>query len=249
MARDDEQLPKTGERCDDLLHHTISKVVLSRVAAHVLKWQHRDRRHIWKRQAGLDHRCGVAFQRLLLAYVRDEADPLAGKRLDRPLLGPAVANRGSGGIDAGHQRRFGDDPPSPDTRDQVVLADNALSIADQVLQEIENLGLEGNCVGSATEFASFRVEDAIVEEVQQVTSASGLCSRSSSAAPYRVKNQGNDNAKLSFCESAAARVRPFLLIWRSSVCVRSSGCCRPCCSLPSASGLKSDKLWPWQDRQ
>ncbi len=42
IAGDDKQPLKARQRCDDLLHHAISEILLLWVPAHVLKWQNRN---------------------------------------------------------------------------------------------------------------------------------------------------------------------------------------------------------------
>jgi len=56
----------------------------------------------------------------------------------------AIADRGSSRVDTGGQCRFRDDTPSPDLGDQIVLADHAFAVSDQVLQKIEDLPLDSN---------------------------------------------------------------------------------------------------------
>src|ERR1700730_3464977 len=48
IARDYEQGLKTRERGDDVLDHPVGKIFLLGIAAHVLKWQHRDGRFVGK---------------------------------------------------------------------------------------------------------------------------------------------------------------------------------------------------------
>src|SRR5882724_4275163 len=50
IAGDDEEPADTGECRDDLLDHSVGEIFLLRVAAHVLEWQHRDRRLVGEGQ-------------------------------------------------------------------------------------------------------------------------------------------------------------------------------------------------------
>src|SRR5665213_1425084 len=50
IAGDDEQVPKMGQRSNDILDHTVGEVFLLRISAHVLKGQHRDGRLVGKRK-------------------------------------------------------------------------------------------------------------------------------------------------------------------------------------------------------
>jgi hypothetical protein len=45
-----KQLAKTRESRDDLLYEAVGKIVLFRVAAHILEWQHGDRSQprVWR---------------------------------------------------------------------------------------------------------------------------------------------------------------------------------------------------------
>jgi hypothetical protein len=68
---------------------------------------------------------------------------------DQPLLLAAVADRPARRIDAGSHRRIRHDTPIPDGVDQVVLADDAVPIADQVGEQIEHLRRDGDQIGTA----------------------------------------------------------------------------------------------------
>src|ERR1700747_1182492 len=50
IAGDDEEFTKPRQRCDDVLDHSISKILLLRVASHVLKWQDGDGRLVGERE-------------------------------------------------------------------------------------------------------------------------------------------------------------------------------------------------------
>ena len=52
MARDHEQPLDAREARDDVLDHPIGEIVLRRIAAHVLKRQHRDGRLFGQRERG-----------------------------------------------------------------------------------------------------------------------------------------------------------------------------------------------------
>ena len=51
---------------------------------------------------------------------------------------------------------------------QFVLADHAVTVPDEMDQEIEDLGLDGN-QGAATQFAAVGVEDTVFKQVTQIT--------------------------------------------------------------------------------
>jgi len=56
-----------------------------------------------------------------------------------PLLLAGVANRSASNVQARRESRLGDDTPLPNGIDQVVLADDALPVADEIIEEFENL--------------------------------------------------------------------------------------------------------------
>ena len=68
---------------------------------------------------------------------------------------------------------FRHDAALPDGGDEVVLADHALAMLDQVDQEIEHLRLERNQIAAAPEFAPVRVEGISLKEICQISSPPG----------------------------------------------------------------------------
>src|SRR5690348_12615384 len=194
-----------GQPGDDLFHHAVGEILLFGVAAHVLEWQHGDRRPLGRADAGPTRvnsgpRHRVAWR--LLANRADEADALPRRRADQTLLFAAVTDRRSGCIDAAGQGRFGYDPPGPDVRDQVILADDTCTVADQVLQEIEDLRLDGNRPAAATEFAPLTVERKILEQIQQLA-----VPPTPPARHISIRNQRNSKDKVRKRHSAAAGPR------------------------------------------
>jgi hypothetical protein len=74
----------------------------------------------------------------------DETYALAGKRADDVLVLAVVAHRLACRIDAAGQRRFGHDPSVPHSLDEIVLADDAVAVAQEVDQQVEHLRLDRN---------------------------------------------------------------------------------------------------------
>jgi hypothetical protein len=68
--------------------------------------------------------------------------------VDEALLLAIVADCAPGRIDAGAQRRLGHQPPIPDRREQVILADDVFPVADQIFQDVEDLRLERDQTGA-----------------------------------------------------------------------------------------------------
>jgi hypothetical protein len=75
----------------------------------------------------------------LFLHRAHEAEALARQSLDQPLVLAAVADGVSCNIDAGREGRIGDDAPLPDGSDKIILTDDALAIANQVVENIKNL--------------------------------------------------------------------------------------------------------------
>ena len=126
-------------------------------------------------------RAGAAGDEPMLdahSHVADEAKALARDGADQPLLLAAVADRLARGIDAAGQRRFRNDAAAPDRVDKVVLADDALAVLHQVIEQVEHLRLDGNRVGAAPQLAPVRVEHMIAKEKLHV------------AAPFAISNLG-----------------------------------------------------------
>jgi hypothetical protein len=79
----------------------------------------------------------------------------------------AVADRVSDGRDPATQRRIGDDSSVPDLGKNVILADDAVAIEDEIPQQIEHLRFNRQDVFSAPQFAPLRIERIPIEEVNQ----------------------------------------------------------------------------------
>ena len=77
-----------------------------------------------------------------LTDVADETDAFARQRLDQPLPFAGVADRAARRVDPIEQRGLRDDAPAPDRGQQIILADHAVAVPDQVNEEIEDLGLD-----------------------------------------------------------------------------------------------------------
>ncbi len=102
----------------------------------------------------------------LLPHFADKTNTLARQGFDQALLGSAVPDGTACGVDARAQRQFGHDAAAPDRFDQIIPADDVLAVADQVDQEVEDLGLHGNDGGAGAQLAPVRVERVIVEKIK-----------------------------------------------------------------------------------
>ena len=63
----------------------------------------------------------------------------------------------------------------PNRSDQIVLADHALPVADQVFQKIEDLRLDRNQIGPAAQLAPVGIESTILEQIEQLPLPQPAC--------------------------------------------------------------------------
>jgi hypothetical protein len=78
-----------------------------------------------------------------------------------------IADRVPRGIEASCQRFVGHAAPVPDGIDEVVLADDPLPVADQIIEQVEYLWRDGDGFRVAMQLAAVRVEYAILEQIAQ----------------------------------------------------------------------------------
>jgi len=98
-----------------------------------------------------------------VAELTDEADALALDRLDQPLRFAAIAERLTSGIDAARERGFRNDAAAPDRCDQVVTADHAVAVFDQIDEEVEHLWFDRNRSRAAPQFPAADVDREVFE--------------------------------------------------------------------------------------
>jgi hypothetical protein len=67
------------------------------------------------------------------------------------------------GIDAACQRRLCNNPSSPDCLDQLVLAYHPVTVRKQKRKQIKHLRLDGNELGTSSEFPPFKVDNVDAE--------------------------------------------------------------------------------------
>src|SRR6516164_7008420 len=90
---------------------------------------------------------------LPLSDLSDEPKPLAGNGADQPPLRAAVPDRLPNRRNPAAEGRFRDDATSPDCGDEIVLADHAFAVSEQIVENVENLRLNCDETGSAPQFA------------------------------------------------------------------------------------------------
>src|SRR5215510_693791 len=103
-------------------------------------------------------RVGVMSCRALLVDRANKAHAFARNGADYFLNVSVVANRFACGVDPARQRRIRYDAAAPDRRDQVILAHDAVSVLDQVNQQVEYLRLQRNQLGAAPKLSSVRIK-------------------------------------------------------------------------------------------
>ena len=162
---------------DQVLGDAIGKVLLIGIAAHIGERQHRDRGTVGQRQmrilpvcrgiarsGAIRRRRPVAARRsLVLADFADEADAFARQCLDQSLLVAGIADRAPGRVDPVEERGLRDNAPMPHRGQQFILADDTVTVPDQMNEKIEDLGRDGHQGRSPAQFATIRVECAVLE--------------------------------------------------------------------------------------
>ena len=76
--------------------------------------------------------------------IPDEAKSLACNGADETLFVTIIADRPANCTDVASECRQGDDPSTPDSVQQLVLADHTIAIFYQVDEDIKNLGPDGD---------------------------------------------------------------------------------------------------------
>jgi hypothetical protein len=97
----------------------------------------------------------------------DETEALPRQCFDEALFLAGIADCAAGSIQARCQRRIGHDTAVPNGVDKVVFTDDALPVADQVVEQIEHLWCDGDDVRPAMQLAPVRVEYVLLEEIAQ----------------------------------------------------------------------------------
>jgi len=93
--------------------------------------------------------------------------PFAGEGADQGLRRAAVADRAPRRSDPAVECRIGDDPPAPHRRQQIVFADDALAVLQQVDEEVEDLRLHSDLLAAAAQLAMRGVEHMVAEQKPQ----------------------------------------------------------------------------------
>src|SRR5258708_17392027 len=103
----------------------------------------------------------------------DETKALAWQCFDKALLLAGIGDHAPSDIQTRRQRCIGHTAPIPNGVDEVVFADNALPVTDQVIEQVEYLRRDGNDVRPAMQLAPVSVECVLLEEIAQATNPLG----------------------------------------------------------------------------
>jgi len=101
----------------------------------------------------------------LLPHYAYETDALPRHGLDEALRLASVANRTARRVDAGGHGRVGHDASTPDCGKQIVPAHQTLAVSNQVLKEIEHLGLKSHGVAAVGQLATVRVKSIVIKKI------------------------------------------------------------------------------------
>src|SRR3954454_8929399 len=108
---------------------------------------------------------GELISRALFLHIADKAKPLARKRTDQNLPLAVIADGATNRVDLAAEGGFRDDSAAPDRGHQVILADDALAIMNEIEQEIEGLRLRGDQRSTTPQFPAVCIKQILFERV------------------------------------------------------------------------------------
>jgi len=117
----------------------------------------------------------------------NEAEALAWQSLDQTLLFAGVAKHITGDIQTCRQGRIGHDAAVPDGVDEVVLTHDSVPVADQIIEQVEYLWRNLDCIRPAIKLAKVGVEFVLLKMVAQAGNSLGDFSPSQSLAPVATQ--------------------------------------------------------------
>src|SRR5262245_14037583 len=126
-----------------------------------------------------------------MLHVADEAHALARDRPHQLLLVAAVADCLAHRIDAAVEGRIRNNSATPYGRDQIILADDAVAILDEIDQEIENLRLDRDDRATRAQLPALRLERKISECKQHVVARNFVKPKYISALKRREINRAS----------------------------------------------------------
>jgi hypothetical protein len=99
----------------------------------------------------------------IFTHLTDKAHALAVHSTNDTLRCTTVVDSLARRIEARRQGRVRDDPPAPNALDQIVLADDSATVANQIDEKVEHLRLERDRLSPAAQFASLDIEHVIAK--------------------------------------------------------------------------------------
>ena len=132
-----------------------------------------------QRQGGFRPFCPIVGRcaASLFLHSPDKTDALPRQCLEEALLFAGIADRIPGGVQAGRQSSIRYNASIPNGNDQVVLANDALPVSNQVIEQVKNLRCDWHRIRPAVQFTLFSIKRVIFEEIAQVAIPSGVTSR------------------------------------------------------------------------
>jgi hypothetical protein len=89
--------------------------------------------------------------------ISDEPEAVLLQRFHKILIASIIAKRATGAIDPAAQGSFRDHTAIPDRFYQFILADDAITVTNQMNDDVEHLGLDMHKFACSTQFTSARI--------------------------------------------------------------------------------------------
>jgi hypothetical protein len=129
----------------------------------------------------------------------DKAKPLARQRAEEALPLAVVADSVAHRVDLAAEGGFRHDAAGPYRGEEVILADHALAILNEIEQEIEGLRLGGDQRRPAPQFPAVRIEQILFKSVDHSKSRQGLPLRK--IKPANSQGKAKHTPKTHACPS------------------------------------------------
>ena len=97
----------------------------------------------------------------------DHLEAAARDRADDPLVAAGVADGVARGVDPRADRGLRDDPPLPDRLDEPVFGHEGAGVLGQQVQDVEDLGLDGDRLAAPGQDVASEVQPGVAEDVDQ----------------------------------------------------------------------------------
>lgn len=154
IAGDDEQPTHARQRGDDLVDHAVGEIILRRIAAEILEGQHGDRRRVvgalprfHGRRIAIPH----ATDAILVYHIASPQDGADQAVRIRAECLADILHALSKGI-------VGDGDVGPDGIDQLILADDAAGVLQQIDEQRQRFGAQVDVVPAPLQPALVQIE-------------------------------------------------------------------------------------------